>query len=328
MRQKRANAGEELIYPLGNRLADRLVKRIARLRPVKSTLLTLGLIVASFSATSAQADVLRKIGDTKTISIAYRDASIPFSFLDQNKQPVGYAIDLCLKIADAVKQQLKLSQLTIAYVPVTSFTRISAIEDGKADLECGSTTNTAERRKHVAFTIAHFIAGVRMIVNVDSGIKNWPDLRNKKVVSTKGTTSVQTLTDRGQVRALNIVVLEGAEHDASFKMVENKSVDAFVMDDALLYGLRAASKNPAAYQVVGDPLSTEPYAIMLPKDDPAFKALVDRAMAQMIQDGQLNKLYQKWFLNPIAAKNNINLKMPMGYLLRESLRFPSDKVGN
>nr|WP_225870026.1 amino acid ABC transporter substrate-binding protein [Glaciimonas sp. PCH181] len=323
MWQNKANAGKKS----DNSLAGKVVKRHRRSKFVKNVVMMLGLAV-SFSEASAQADVLSKIRDSKTITIAYRDASLPFSFLDQSQQPVGYAIDLCLKIADAVKQQLKLPQLTIAYVPVTSSTRISAIEDGKADLECGSTTNTAARRKHVAFTIAHFIAGVRMIVNVDSGIKNWPDLRNKKVVSTKGTTSVRTLTDRGQVRSLNIVVLEGSEHDASFRMVEDKKVDAFVMDDVLLYGLRAASKNPAAYDVVGDPLSTEPYAIMLPRDDPAFKAMVDRAMAQIIQDGQLNKLYQKWFLNPIAAKNNINLKMPMGYLFRESLRFPSDQVGD
>ncbi|MGS0741269.1 amino acid ABC transporter substrate-binding protein [Glaciimonas sp. GG7] len=287
-----------------------------------------GLLLASFATVSAHADVLSKIRDTKTITIAYRDASLPFSFLDRNMQPVGYSIDLCLKIAEGIKQQLKLPQLTIAYVPVTSSTRIPTIEAGKADLECGSTTNTAERRKHVAFTIAHFIAGVRMIVRADSGIQNWPDLRNKKVVSTKGTTSVQTLTDRGQVRSLNIVVLEGREHDDSFRMVEDKSVDAFVMDDVLLFGLRAGLKNPAAYDVVGDPLSTEPYAIMLPKDDPAFKTLVDHEMASIIQDGELTKLYQKWFLSPIPAKNNINLKMPMGYLFRESLRFPSDKVGN
>lgn len=290
-------------------------------------LLLTGLLISTASI-CARSEALNKIRDTKTITIAYRDALLPFSFLDQNKQPVGYSIDLCLKIAEAVKQQLKLSQLAIVYVPVTSSTRIPVIESGKADLECGSTTNTPERRKHVAFTIAHFIAGIRMIVNTDSGITNWPALRNKTVATTKGTTSIKTLTDRGQVRSLNIVLKEGNGHDDSFRMVEDKSVDAFVMDDVLLYGLRAESKNPMAYKVVGDPLSTEAYAIMLPKDDPAFKVVVDHAMARLIQDGELNTLYQKWFLSPIAAKNNINLNMPMGYLLRESLRFPSDKVGD
>jgi ABC-type amino acid transport substrate-binding protein len=301
---------------------------IAGLYRLKSLALMLGVAAASITAGNAQADVLSKVRDSKTITIAYREASLPFSFLDQNNKPVGYAVDLCLKIAEAVKQQLKLPQLTIAYVPVTPSTRIPTIEAGKADLECGSTTNNADRRKHVAFTIPHFVAAARMVVRADSGIKNWPDLRNKKVVSTKGTTNLQTLIDRGQVRSLNITVLEGRDHSDSFHMVEDKTADAFAMDDVLLFGLRAASKNPAAYEVVGDSLSAEPYGIMLPKDDPAFKTLVDHEMARLIQDGELNKLYQKWFLNPIAAKNNVNLKMPMGYLFRESLRFPSDQVGN
>lgn len=302
--------------------------RIAGLYRLQSMALLLGVVAASIPVGSAHADVLSKVRDSKTLTIAYREASLPFSFLDQNNKPVGYAIDLCLKIAEAVKQQLKLPQLTIAYVPVTSSTRIPTIEAGQADLECGSTTNTAERRKHVAFTIPHFVAAARMVVRADSGIKNWPDLRNKKVVSTKGTTNVQTLVDRGQVRSLNITVVEGRDHSDSFHMVEDKTADAFAMDDVLLFGLRAASSNPAAYEVVGDPLSTEPYAIMLPKGDPAFKTLVDHEMARIIQDGELNKLYQKWFLNPIAAKNNVNLKMPMGYLFKESLRFPSDQVGS
>lgn len=295
---------------------------------LKKLALLLGGLIISTAAIGARSAVLDKIRDTKTITIAYREPLLPFSFLDQNKQPAGYSIDICLKIAEAVKHQLNLSQLAIAYVPVTSSTRIPIIESGKADLECGSTTNTSERRKHVAFTIAHFIAEIRMIVNTDSGINNWPDLLDKRVVTTKGTTSIKTLTDRAQARSLNMVLKQGNGHDDSFRMVEDKSVDAFVMDDVLLYGLRAESKHPALYKVVGDPLSTEAYAIMLPKDDPAFKELVDLAVARLIQSGELTKLYQKWFLSPIAAKNNINLNMPMGYLLRESLRFPSDKVGN
>ncbi|MBB5200072.1 glutamate/aspartate transport system substrate-binding protein [Glaciimonas immobilis] len=295
---------------------------------LKKLALACSMLLTGIASANVHADVLGKIRESQTMTIAYREGAIPFSFLDQNKQPTGYAVDICLKIAEAVKHQLKLPQLAIVYVPVTSSTRIPTIVEGKADLECGVTTNTAERRKQVGFTIAHFIAGVRMIVNTDSGIKNWPDLRDKKVASTKGTTSVQILTDRGQVRSLNIALREGREHTDSFRMLEDKKVDAFVMDDVLLYGLRAASKKPAAYAVVGDALSTEPYAIMLNKDDPIFKTLVDREMAHLIQDGELNAMYQKWFLNPIAAKNNINLKMPMGYLLRESWRFPSDQVGD
>jgi ABC-type amino acid transport substrate-binding protein len=295
---------------------------------------TSGLSVAlalslGLSAAAAQAeDALTRIRDSKTITIGYREASFPFSFLDQDKKPVGYAIDLCLKIADAVKQQLKLPQLNIAYVPVTSSNRLDMIAGGKVDLECGSTTNNAERRKRVDFTIAHFMASTRMIVRTSDTIKNWPDLRNKKVVTTKGTTSVKSLDDRGQVRALNMTVLEGRDHNESFKMVEEKAADAFVMDDVLLYGLKATAKDPAAYAVVGDPLTTEPYAIMLPKGDPAYKGLVDREMGRIIHDGEIQKLYTKWFLSAIPAKNNLTLNMPMSYLFRESLRFPSDHVGN
>lgn len=286
-------------------------------------------LMLSVTAIAAHAeDVLTRIRDGKAITIAYREASFPFSFLDQDKKPVGYTIDLCLKIVDALKQQLKLPQLSIAYVPVTSSNRIDMITTGKADLECGSTTNTAERRKRVDFTIAHFMAASRMIVRVDDNIKNWPDLRNKKVATTKGATSVQSLVDRGQVRSLNMTILEGRDHDESFKMVVDKAADAFAMDDVLLYGLRATAKNPSAYAIVGEPLTTEPYAIMLPKGDPAYKALVDREMGRIIHDGEMHKLYTKWFLSPIPAKNNLTLNMPMGYLFRESLRFPSDLVGN
>nr|WP_329956025.1 amino acid ABC transporter substrate-binding protein [Collimonas silvisoli] len=288
----------------------------------------LALMLSAAAATAHAEDALAKIRNSKTITIGYREASFPFSFLDQDKKPVGYAVDLCLKIADAVKQQLKLQQLNIAYVPVSSSNRIDMIASGKVDLECGSTTNNAERRKKVSFTIAHFMASSRMLVRVADNIKNWPDLRDKKVVTTKGTTSVKSLIDRGQVRSLNMTVLEGRDHNESFKMVEDKAADAFVMDDVLLYGLKATAKDPAAYAVVGEPLTTEPYAIMLPKDDAAYKAVVDREMGRIIHDGEIYKLYTKWFLSPIPAKNNLTLNMPMGYLFRESLRFPSDQVGN
>ncbi|MQR02300.1 transporter substrate-binding domain-containing protein [Glaciimonas sp. GS1] len=305
---------------------------VQRLAELSGLAVLLSVSVASFAANVApntgNNSVINRIRDTKTLTIAYRDAAIPFSFLDQNKKPVGYTIDLCLQIAEAIKQQLKLSQLTIAYVPVSTSNRIDVIASGKADLECGTTTNTAERRQHVAFTIPHFMAATRMVVRTNSGIKNWPDLRDKKVATTKGTTSVKSLADRGQVRALNMTVVEGSDHNESFGMVVNKTADAFAMDDVLLYGLRAAAKDPEAYMVVGDPLTTEPYAIMLSKQDPAFKALVDQDMASIIQDGELNSLYKKWFLSPIPAKNMMNMNMPMGYLFKESLRFPSDKVAN
>ena len=275
---------------------------------------------------SCNADTLSHIKDTQTITIAHRESSLPFSYL-ANGKPVGYSIDICNRLVDSIKKELKLPQLRVNYLLVTSSNRIEAIRDGKADLECGSTTNNAERRKEVSFTIPHFFASTRMLVRADAGIKNWPDLRDKKVVTTKGTTTVKLLHDRDKVRGLNLRLLEGSDHQESFNMVENFQADAFSMDDVLLFGLRANSKTPDKFIVVGDALSTEPYAIMLRKDDPAFKELLDREMARMMTEGEVTKLYDKWFKKPIPP-NNANLNMPMGFLLRDNLRFPSDKVAD
>lgn len=276
---------------------------------------------------AAHADTLSKIRQTQTITIAYRESSVPFSYLDANNKPVGYATDLCLKIAEATRRELKLPQLNVRYVAVTPADRIPTVVEGKADLECGSTTNNAERRKQVAFTIPHFISAVRMVVRTDSGIHNWPDLRGKRVVTTKGTTTVKLLTDRDKVRSLSLTLLEGRDHAESFNMVEKGQADAFTMDDVLLYGLRATAKHPDSFKVIGETLSTEPYAIMLRKDDPAFKTVVDREMARIINDGEIYKLYDKWFKSPIPP-GGINLNMPMGHLLRDSFRFPTDKVAD
>jgi ABC-type amino acid transport substrate-binding protein len=286
-----------------------------------------GLAFYAMATVAHAGDTLAKIKETQTITIANREASLPFSYLDANKKPIGYAVDLCLKIADAVKHELKLPQLNVVFITVSPSNRVQTVADGKADLECGSTTNNVERRKQVAFTIPHFISSARMLVRTDSGINNWADLRGKRVVTTKGTTTVKLLNDRDKVRSLELKLLEGHDHDESFAMVEKKQAEAFAMDDALLFGLRGTAKNPGDFQIVGDLLSTEPYAIMMRKDDPAFKALVDREMSRIIGDGELNKLYDKWFMKPIPPKG-ITLNMPMGFLFRDSLRFPTDQVAD
>lgn len=285
-----------------------------------------GMLMTVGSLEAVAGPTLDRIRQTQTITIANRDASIPFSYL-VNGKPVGYAVELCQRLAEAVGRELKLPDLRVRYLTVTSSTRIQAIANREADLECGSTTNNAERRKQVAFTIPHFLASARMAVRTDSGIRNWVDLRDKRVATTAGTTTVKLLNDRDRVRALNLKLVEGSDHAQSFAMVEKGEAEAFVMDDVLLYGLRAGSKTPDRFAITGDPLSMEPYAIMLNKDDPEFKALIDREMARLIHDGDIYALYAKWFEKPIPP-HGINMRMPMSHLLRGIFRFPTDKVGD
>lgn len=287
---------------------------------------TICLLLTSLSSAYA-ADTLARIKETQSITIAHREASVPFSYLSETKKPIGYSVDVCMKLVDAIKKELKLPQLTVNYLLVTPSTRIPAIIEGKADLECGSTTNNAERRKQVAFTIPHFFATTRMVVRSDSGIKNWTDLKSKTVVTTKGTTTVKLLNDRDKVRALDLKLIEGNDHQNSFEMVDTGTAAAFPMDDVLLYGLRANNKDPAKFSILGDALSTEPYAIILRKDEPVFKSFIDKEMARLMLEGEITKLYDKWFKSAIPPKG-INLNMGMNSLLRDNLRFPSDKVAD
>lgn len=309
----------------------RCINRIERTEmksiiPTASFAFTATVTLLSVTPATSHADTISKIRETKTITIAYQEAAVPFAFLDDRKKPTGYAIDLCLKVADAIQKELKLSALNVAYVPVNSSNRISAITEGKADIECGTTTNTAERRKQVAFTIPHFIASARLLVKADSPIRNWNDMRNKRIVITKGAVQYKSVMDRNEASFLNMTFIEGKDHQDSFNILARGEADAFAMGDVVLFGLKAKAKDPAAFAVVADPLSAEPYAIMFRKDEPAFKTIVDHEVARVMGAGEMNKLYDKWFKTPVPALNNTALNMPMGYLLRDSMRFPTDKV--
>lgn len=279
------------------------------------------------ACTVAQGGELEKIRASGEIVLAHRDASIPFSYLDADKQPVGYSMDLCLKIVEAVRRELKLPQLAVRYLPVTSASRIPAIAEGKASLECGSTTNNAERRKRVDYTIAHFISAARLLVRTGSGVERLEDLAGKTAVSTRGTTNIKLLQGANDERLLKMKILEAADHAEAFAMVGTGKADAFAMDDVLLFGLRANAPKPQDFQVVGKPMSIEPYAIMLPKGDAAFKKVVDAEMRRIIFSGEIHPIYQRWFTQPIPPRG-INLELPMSYMLKESFRFPSDKVGD
>lgn len=289
--------------------------------------LSLGLVLAIAAAQAFGGPTVDRIQRSGKIVITHRDVSIPFSYLNAEKKPIGYSVDVCLRLADAIRRNLKRPDLGVEFVPATSSSRIPAIVEGKADLECGSTTNNAERRKQVSFTIPYFVAGARMVVKANSGIRNWADIRGKTIVTTKGTTNARSIQDRNDVRSLNITLVEADDHGESFRMVETGKADAFAMDDVLLFGLRAHAAKPADFTVVGDLLTVEPYAVMLSKDDAELKKIVDIEMADMIHSGDLERLYKRWFQSPIPPKG-ANLEMPMGYLLRASLRYPSDKVAD
>ena len=278
--------------------------------------------IACLSAAAAP-PTLDKIAKSGSVVLGYRDAAAPFAYLDENKRPVGYSLDICLKIVDAIKRDLKRNDLAVKYVPVSAATRLTALTSGEIDLECGSTTSTAERRKQVASTIPTFVAAVRLLAPSKSGIKSIYDLGGKTVVTTKGTSSEALFNDLNKNHTLRANLVLGKDHNESFALLEAGKADAFMMDDVLLATLRASSKDPDKYALTRDPLTIEPLAIMLRKDDAAFKKLVDSELHRAIAQGEINTLYRKWFESPIPP-NQINLKLPMSYLLRDSFKAPTD----
>ncbi len=282
-----------------------------------------GVLVCSLPAHAET--VLERIAGGGKLVLAHRESSIPFSYLDQDKKPVGYALDICLKLADAVRKKTGAKAMQVEYVLVTSANRIPMVEEGKVDLECGSTTNNAERRQKVAFTIPHFMTGARMLVRADSKLERIEDLQGKKLVSTKGSTPLKAAEQANRGRLLYISILEAPDHAKAVEMVEKNEADAFLMDDVLLYGLAANRADPASLKVVGKFLTTEPLAIMLPKNDPEFKKLVDDEMRRLIKSKEIQPLYDKWFLAPIPP-NAKALNMPVSYLLKDVWKYPSDFV--
>jgi glutamate/aspartate transport system substrate-binding protein len=267
-------------------------------------------------ASADQFDTLKRIRDTATLTIGVREASVPFSYIDSLKQPQGYSVDLCLRVADAIKSELKLPRLDVRFVPVTSANRIAMVRDGKVDLECGSTTNTRDRQKDVAFAYTTFVAGIKMLARKPSNITGIDDLRGKTVVVTTGTTSEKMLRQLDEDRVLKLTILEAKDHDQSFAAVADGRAVAFPMDDVLLYGLISKASQPDDFAVVGKFLSVEPYAIMLRKDEPAFERLVDRTLNELFQSGEIRRIYARWF----ATKE---LTVPMNPYLKEAFVVPN-----
>ncbi len=278
------------------------------------------------AAASAGPNTLKKIKDSGTIVLGHRDSSIPFSYIaDQPGQPVGYAHDLQMQVVEAVKKKLNMPDLKVRYNLVTSQNRIPLVSNGTVDLECGSTTNNVERQKQVDFSVGFFSVGTRLLTATDSGIKDFPDLKGKTLVTTAGTTSERYIREYNDKNKLGANIISAKDHGESFLMLKNGRAQAFMMDDVLLAGEKAKDDNPDKWTIVGTPQSFEIYGCMMRKGDTEFKQVVDDALKATYASGAINEMYKKWFEGPIPPKN-ANLNFPMSEPLRTLLANPHDRA--
>jgi len=293
---------------------------------MRNSKLPLALALLAFAAApvlAQESGTLKKIKDSGTITIGHRDASIPFSYLNAQQQPIGYAMDICYKIVDAVKEKLNMPNLKVVLNPVTSSTRIPLMANGTIDLECGSTTNNAERKKQVDFGMTYFVIKYRYVAKKSSNMDKIADLKGQTVVSTAGTTDIKALNELNSSKNMDMNILSANDHPAAFLMVETGRAKAFLMDDILLAGLVATSKNPSDFHISSESLGVEPYSLMLRRDDPEFKKLVDDTMTKLYKSGEIEKIYNKWFMNPIPPKN-VNLNVPISDSLKKVFANPTD----
>ncbi|WP_066739948.1 amino acid ABC transporter substrate-binding protein [Cupriavidus sp. D384] len=267
--------------------------------------------------------VLDKIRDTGTITLGYRESALPFSFADDKGQPAGYAVDLCLRVAEAAKQKLGLKDLKVRWLPLTPQNRVPAMVNGLADLDCAPNTNTLERQKQVAFSVSHYVSTVRMLVRADSGIKSFNDLRGKTVVTSAGSTGDRHVRRLKSEYGFRDVYAK--DHGESFLLLETGRAQAFVMDDVLLAGLRAKSKDPSQYVIVGPALSVEQNALMMSKADPEWKQLVDQTLAKTFASPEATALQKRWFQQPIGTRGT-NLALAPSTEVLHAWKHPSDVV--
>lgn len=282
------------------------------------------LMLAAPAVAEDLTGTLQKIKETGAITIGYRETSMPFSYIDDSQKPIGFALDICYKIVDEVKATLKLDKLEIKLTPVSSATRIPLIGNGTIDLECASTTNNIERQKLVAFSHSYFLTANRFVAKKASGLKTIDDLKGKTVASTSGTSNMKELVETNNSRHLGMTIMTSKDTAEGFLLVETGRADAYVMDDILLAGVVASSKEPSAYAISTDEFAIpEPYGIMLRRDDPAFKAVVDRATAKLYTGTEMPALYAKWFTSPIVPKG-LNFDFPMTPDIKKAFAHPND----
>jgi len=284
-----------------------------------------GVLCASAQAAEPLTGTLQKIKETGVITLGVRDSSIPFNYNLGGVRQVGYSYDINMKIVEAIKDQLKLPNLQVKEIPITSQNRITLLQNGTIDIECGSTTNNLERQKQASFTNSIFIIGTRIMVKKDGGIKDWADLKGKNVVTTAGTTSERLLRKMNDDQKLGMNIISTKDHGQSFLTLESGRAVAFMMDDALLFGERAKAKNPADWIVVGKPQSRESYGCMIRKDDAPFKKISDTVIAGLMKDGSINTMYAKWFQQPVPPKG-LNLDFPLSEDMKALFKTPNDKA--
>ena len=275
-------------------------------------------------ALAQESPTLQKIKASGTIALGHRESSIPFSYYDDKQQVVGYSHELMLKVVDAVKAELKLPNLAVKLTPVTSQNRIPLGQNGSVDLECGSTTHNRERARQVAFSVSIFQTSSRLLTRQGSGVQELAHLRDRRVAVTAGTTSERSLLLHAEATGTRFDILKVKDHGDGFNSVQDGRAAAFLMDEAMLYGLRAKADRPDDWRVVGQPMATEVYACMLRRDDPRFKALVDRSLTEIMQSGEALKIYRRWFQSPIPPKG-LNLNWPPPEPLLELYRSPNDQ---
>lgn len=294
------------------------------MNPLLKLPLLLLLMMAMPTWAEPSLPTLEKIARTATINLGHREASVPFSYYDGKHQVVGYSHELMLGVVQHIRKELKLAALTVKLVPVTSQNRIPLVQNGAVDLECGSTTHNRERARHAAFSVSIFQTSSRLLTRHDSGIQELADLKGRRMAVTAGTTSERSLLLHTEATGLRFDTVRVKDHDDGFDRVQSGHVAAFLMDEAMLYGLRVRADRPDDWRVVGQPMAAEVYACMMRKDDPHFKALVDRSLSELMQSGEALKIYRRWFQSPIPPKG-LNLNWPAPETLLELYRSPNDR---
>jgi len=285
--------------------------------PVLAAVVTISPAQAQESAT------LAKIAERGEITVGHRDGAVPFSYYDDQQKPIGYAMDICARVVDAVKEKLGKPDLNVSYMPVTGTTRIPLLVNGTIDMECGTTTNNADRQKQVTFSTTNFVAGIRILSKTDAPVNTMADTKGKTVVTLAGTTSVRLINEANNAESLGLNILSAEDLAEGMLTLETGRAVALIFDDVSVAGAAATSKSPDAYQLSAEPLSVEPYGVMLRREDPEFKALVNGAIEELYASGEINAIYEKWFTQPIPPRD-VNINFPMSEQLKKVIANPTD----